>query len=379
MDRVPNNQNLWIEVKRSPERIRYQHVDPGIYQKYPWQAMFACQIGVPVYKEREKFRWGFSAAFLLEEAIDRQKLFIESQLSINPIDEHTEQRTLGLRCICVPNVGLRLGLVAKVLAASQEEALLSAQNYCRELEAVFPYDYVLLPASTDEEFLHIVGRGLIRQCNSLNSIAQIRRFESPLRTSKGVFRLIGLWQTGLRSDEQIWRALASSEREILLNISIRPTHLFEGERRALLAMKQSAQASQDEPSDEPYLQDYEAWIDPFISRHTYPWNKYFYLQIHLAAPKGLDGYIFRSIGSAITREQPDKATPGFQVIYPQDIRNVIEWRNYLDDLEIIHTNNSLLLPRLSELASLDEAHAVFRLPYPPAAGLPNTEFISVIT
>jgi hypothetical protein len=339
--------------------------------------MFACQIGVRPYEERLKLKWGFSPAFLLEEALDRQKLFVESQLSSNPIDEFADYRTLALRCISVPKSGLRLGLVAKILAASQEEAQASALNYCKELESVFPYDYLFHPATSLEEFHLLTGRELLRRCNRPNSIAQIRRFESPLRTSKGILRLIGLWQTNLRSDEQIWRALANSPREILLNISIRPTILFEGERRALLAMKQSARLSQDEGAGEPYLQNYEAWIDQFISRHLSPWNRYFYLQIHLASPQGINENIFRSIGSSITRENADKSSPGFQVVRPEDPDNALEWCNHLDCLEMIHTNNSLLLPRFSELASLDEVQAVFRLPYPPEAGLPNTEFLSV--
>jgi hypothetical protein len=373
---VPNYQEPWIEVRRSSQAIRYHLEDPDINQKYPWQAMFACQIGIRPFEERLKLKWGFSPAFLLEEAIDRQKLFIESQLANNPIDEYVEQRTLALRCICVPNSGLRLGLVAKTLAASQEEAHATALNYCRELTSVFPHDYTIRPALTEDEFLAFTGRELLKKCKHLNSIAQIQRFESPLRTSSGLLRLVGIWQTNFRSDEQIWRALAGCSREIMFNISIRPTILFEGERRALLAMKRSVHLPQDVPSDEPYLENYEAWIDQFIDRHISPWNRYFYLQIHLASPQGIDEYVFRSIGSSITRESPDKTSPGFQVIRPTDIKNVGEWSSYLDCLEMIHTNSGLLLPRFSELASLDEAQAVFRLPYPPESGLPNTEFLS---
>jgi hypothetical protein len=338
--------------------------------------MFACQIGVRPFKERERFKWGFTAAFLLEEAIDRQKLFIESQLSTNPIDEPADQRTLALRCVCVPKAGLRLALVAKVRAASQEEAHASALGYCRELESVFPYDYTLRPAITEDEFLQFAGRELLRQCNHPSSIAQIRRFESPLRTSKGVLRMIGIWQANLRSDEQVWRALAGSTEELIFNVSIRPTILFEGERRALLDMKNAAHLAQGEPSNEPFLQNYEAWVDQFISRHVSPWNRYFYLQVHLASPKGIDEFVFRSIGSSITRESPDKASPGFQVVRPKDSHNAVEWSNYLDCLELFHADSSLLLPRLSELACLDEAQTVFRLPYPPDAGLSGVEFLS---
>jgi hypothetical protein len=372
---VPGSQAPWIEVKQ-PQGNRYQQEDPGINQKYPWQAMFACQVCIRPYEERLKLKWGFSPAFLLEEALDRQKLFIESQLSPNPIDGHIEQRTLALRCISVPNSGLRLGLVARILAESQEIARGSALNYWRELESIFPYDYTLCPASSADDFHQLSGRDILRKCNEPDSIAQVRRFEHPLRTSKGVFRMLGLWQTSLRSDEQIWRALANYPHEILLNISISPTIVFEGERQALLEMQQSAQVPQNSPVNEPYIQHFEAWIDPFIRRHTSPWNRYFYLQVHLASPVEIDEYIFRSVGSAFTRENSEQPSPGFQVIHPTDKNDAIKWRNILDELEIIHSNKSLLLPRLSEMASLGEVQAVFRLPYPPEEGLPDTKFLS---
>jgi hypothetical protein len=374
---VPDNENLWIEVKRSSQEIRYQHEDPGIYQKYPWQAIFACQVGVRPFKEREKFKWGFSAAFLFEEALERQHLFVESQLNANPVHEHNEQRTLALRCISDANAGLRLVLVAKTLATTQEEACEAARKYCRELKAVFPYDYTLQPASTSDEFDRITGRELLKQCKTRDSIAQLQRFESPLQTSGGLIRMLGRWQTSLRSDEQVWRALANHPREIVLNVSLRPTVILEGERRSLLAMKESARTPPNSPVDEPYLQNYEAWLDQFISRHISPWNRYFYLQILLAAPAGIDDYVFRSIGSAITRESREKASPGFQVAYPLDNQNAQEWSRYLDCLEMIHTGNHFVLPRLSELANLEEAQAVFRLPYPPEVGYPNAHFLTV--
>jgi hypothetical protein len=43
---------------------------------------------------------------------------------------------------------------------------------------------------------------------------------------------------------------------------------------------------------------------------------------------------------------------------------------------MIATDKNVWLPRLSELSSLDEVQAVFRLPYPVEAGLPGAEFLS---
>jgi hypothetical protein len=372
---VQINQSPWIEVKQSPQHTRYLREGSGINQKYPWQATFACQIRVLSYEDRLKFKWGLNAAFLLDEALDRQKLFIEAQLNNNPIDTQMELRTLSLRCICVPKSGLILGLVARVLAESQGKAQSNALNFLREIEATFPYDYTICPAVSMEEFNLLTGKEIFKNCNNPASIAQIRRFESPLQTSKGVFHIVGIWQTGKRSDEQTWRALAHYPQDILLNVSICPTTLFEDERRALLKIKQSATVTQGNPSSEPYLENYEAWVDPFISRHISPWNRYFYLQVHLVSTAEIDEFLLRSIGASITRDSPEISTPGFQVVHPSNQKEATEWCSHLDSLDIIHTNKSLLLPRLSELASVDEAHAVFRFPYPPEPGLPNVVFL----
>ena len=374
-----NNQSPWIEIKPSARADKYQQEASSTDQRALWQAMFACQIGIRPFEERLKLKWGFSPEFLLNEALGRQKLFVESQLSRNPIDNQSEHRTLALRGICLPGKGLLLGLVAKVWAELQEKVQLIASNYLREIEFVFPYDYTIKPAKSMGEFNRITGKEILEKCNDPASIAQIRRFESPLQTTKGVFRMLGQWQTGMRSDEQIWRALAQYPQEILLNISIKPTILFESERTALLKMKQSAQMSPDTPSDEPYLKNYAAWIDPFIDRYISPWNRYFYLQVHLASPNEIGEYIFRNVGSAITRENPESASPGFQVVHPLQKKEVREWCGHLEDLDNIYTNSSLLLPRLSEIASLDEAHAVLRFPYPPETDLPGVVFMNDLT
>jgi hypothetical protein len=373
---VLSSKGLWIDVTQTSQGSGFKQDVSSTDQKYSWQAIFACQIGIRPFKELAALKWGFNLAALLDEALDRQKLFIESQLLNNPVDVQFVQRTLALRCICIPKTGLRLGLIAKILAETQEQAEISAQNYCREIVSIFPYDYTIHPASSIEEFNQITGNEIFQKCNNQNSIAQIRRYESPVRTTNGIFRMLGRWQTEVRSDDQIWRALAGYQNKLLLNIMVRPTTLFEGERRVLLKMKQSAEMSQNSGADEPYLQHYEEWIDAFISRHTSPWNRYFYLQVHLASPIEIDEHIIRSIGSATTREKQEQPSPGFQVVYPLDKNNAIEWCKNLNCLEIIQTNNSFLLPRLSELASLEEVHAVFRLPYPPESGLLNTEFLN---
>jgi hypothetical protein len=245
----------------------------------------------------------------------------------------------------------------------------------REINAGFPYDYTVEPAKTEDEFERLTGRQILKKCDRSDSIAQIRRFENPLQTTKGVFRILGLWQTCARSDEQIWRALTQFSQEMILNISISPTTLFEDERRALLEMKHSAKLTKDTHSNEPYLDNYEAWIGPFVDRFISPWNRYLSLQVHLVSPSGFMDHIVRSIGSAVTRETEEMASPGYQVVHPLNNEEAKEWCGLLDCLDRIYTSKSLLLPRLSELVSLEEAHAVFRLPYPPETGIPGAIFL----
>lgn len=364
----PNSPAPWFETKPI-SRLSEDKQEAG------WQAMFACQIGILPFKQREQLKWGFNAAVLLEEALDRQKLFLEAQLHNNPVEDQDDRRALALRCIGEPGRGLILSVIGKTLADSRDEALQSASNYLRETLAIFPYDYSIHPAATQQAFERITGRNIFEHCTHPAAIAQLQRFESPLQTSRGIGRVMGVWQTKNRSDEQIWRALAHYPHSVLLNVLLIPTLLFERERQALLEMQKTLKIPDAANSQEPYLQQYEKWIDPFLNRFVSPWNKLFYLQVHLVSAASLDEYLLRSIGSAITRDTPEQALPGFQVRRPASGPQAVEWSRHIESLNILHTNRQFLLPRLSDVASLDEAHAVFRFPYPLEGGFPNTVFV----
>src|SRR6186713_868810 len=100
--------NVWVELGRS-------NMEPNI-----WQALFACQVCIYSFDKLEKNRWGFNASALLDEALDRQKLFLESQYNYNIFQEDAaNQRTLALRCIQIPGSGLLLALIGKVCGQTQ--------------------------------------------------------------------------------------------------------------------------------------------------------------------------------------------------------------------------------------------------------------------
>ncbi len=370
-----NHHPLWIDVKRTNPNLVRDSGTSGNNIRVSWQALFACQVSIRSFEERIKFKWGFSAAFLLEEALDRQKLFIESQYLNNPFEEQSSLKVLALRCIGIPKKGIMLSLIAKVYSESQEGVYHAALSYWMELLSVFPYDYVLHPAKSQEEFLHLVGYKILDQCNSSDSIVQIRRFESFFRTSKGVIPLMGFWQTSVRTDEQIWRVLSHSAKPIVLNVTLQPTILLEEERQALLAVGRSSELTADSISNTAFEKPYSKWAENFISRRNSPWNKFYFLQIHLAASDGVDDYLLRAIGSAITRDNLDQSSPGFQIVRPLENVDVQEWRRHLVNLDFFPVTNNSNISKISDIGDLSEAHAVFRFPYPSEAGVPGILFM----
>ena len=145
---------------------------------------------------------------------------------------------------------------------------------------------------------------------------------------------------------------------------------------AIVEIKNMDLLSQDKKASKYYDEKFRVWIDSFIDRYIQPWQKYLFLQVHFVSPTAIREYVFRSVGSSITRNIPDQSTPGYEIDYPSDANEVNEWANQLDCLEFIRAKKNSRLPRLRELANIDEVHAVFRLPYPPEPGYPNTKFIS---
>ncbi|GAB4493851.1 MAG: hypothetical protein Fur0016_29830 [Anaerolineales bacterium] len=344
-----------------------------------WQAVFACQVCVQPFAELQKLRWGFNAAALLVEALDRQKLFIESQFHGNPFKAPaSEEHAIALRCTQIPGEGLLLALLGRAQAASQQEAREHALDYCNELTSTFPYDYKIYPATTPETFEKLIGRQVLAHCQSAQSMAQILRFETQIRTQKGLVYVNGFWQTSDRSDEQTWRTLGNYPRPAMLNISLQPT-IIEGDERQFIWDMKTVSFPLENISQMHPAQPFDKWVEPFIDRRLSPWKRYYLLQVHLLSPAGVTDSLARPIGAALTRETADLLSPGFLTVSPANTHEASEWRARLERLEIAPVHfNPTSLSRLSDLADLNEAHSVFRFPYPPEAGLPGVSFIGLI-
>jgi len=341
-----------------------------------WQAIFACQFCVQPFETLQKNRWGFNAAALLAEALDRQKLFIESQFHGNPLREPSQNaHTLALRVTRIPGEGLLLALVGTVKAPRQEEARANALEYCNELTSTFPHDYTIHPATTQQAFDKLTGQELLANCQSGQSMAQLLRFEKQIRTQNGLAYVNGFWQTSDRSDEQTWRMLGNYPRPAMLSISLQPAILEGNERQFLWDMKTVSVPFENISQMHP-AQPFDKWVEPFIERRLNPWKRYYLMQVHLLCPAGVTDSLARPIGAAMTRENDSLLSPGFLTVHPANDLTAREWRAGLERLEIAPTHfNPSSLSRLSDLADLGEVHSVFRLPYPPEAGLPGVEFI----
>ena len=329
-----------------------------------WQAVFAFQVLHLPAEEWLKMRWGFNAGALFDEALDRYKLFIESQ-AVNEAEflaGITQNNTLAMRGIHSPEFGLRMVLLGRSCAPTIDQARQAARQYAREVSSIFPHDFLLVPAKTEDEYYQLSGEHLL---TGDSKMAQIQRGIVFLPTERGPRYLVGLWQASSRSNEQIWRALSAMPQLALFNIMIQPSILYEGEKHALLDIKKSI-SSVDQNNEQ--VSAYIPWAESYIKRRLAVWKKFFLVQIHLVADEGMDN-LLRSIGSALTRDSNDMALPGYQTLYPISPLEGQQWLENIRSLELVQNSQ-----HLDEIADVDEVFSIFRFPYRPEAGLPGANF-----
>lgn len=331
-----------------------------------WQSIFAFQVFHRQPDEWLRMRWGFNAGALLEEALDRARLFIESQSM--PEAEYRSglqpARTLSLRGMNHPGMGLQMGLLGKAGASSREEAQQNALSYARELFSIFPTDFIVIPAETDMEYDRLSGKSLLE---TPASVAQIQRGVIPVPFTKESRILYGFWQASSRSNEQIWRALSNMPIQTMFNVTMQPTYFYEGERRMLLDLKN--QIPKGEQADE-LAAAHAHWLEVALQKRLKAWKKFFILQVHVVTEGVVDENLLRSIGSCLARDANDLSLPGFQVIWPDSETTRQSW------CENILNMNFIPASRMEDMVDSDEAFAVFRYPYFPESGVPGAKFVT---
>ena len=363
----------WIELDQYQDQEDF--AGPG-FSEYAWQALFACQVGVRSHQEWVKLKWGWNASALFDETLERQRLFLESQYAIrNELGtENPDHRTLAFRYINRPGEGLLVAALGKIHARTQADAMEHALAFYRELKSTFPYDYTLAPALSREEFLQISGRDILDDSGDQFDLAQIKRFEVPIQLDRNSPVLQGLWQSGPRAHEQIWRALAASPHPLLLNASLRCTVLYEKERERLFKSAEEISKMRSDLLNQKTFSELKHWNETYVERRLAVWNKFFYLQVHLASTRKLDENLFRIAGTSLALSRDSQSPPGHQVVSPK-LHEGPQWRKKLRNLDLIFSGSYLPVPRLAEVADLDEVFAVMRLPYsPPENGFPDVNF-----
>ncbi|NOH04482.1 MAG: hypothetical protein HND47_22185 [Chloroflexi bacterium] len=333
-----------------------------------WQVVFAFQAFLRPIDQWIKMKWGFNTAVLLEEALDRFKLFLESQVTSDEFQSEDEQsnRTLALRCINLPGEGLQFAILGKAADPEKEHALTAGRVYAREIFSTFPHDFILKPAETKPDFDRLAGSVPFTQKIRLAGIQRENAFFPPMLRYQYI---TGLWQSSSRAYEQVWRALSGSPPGTMLNITLRPSTLYQNEKELLLDVrKKLPKPGQDEDIFSPHL----SWVDACIKRRLTPWKKFFQMQIHVLAEDAPDDNLLRSIGSAFTRSTSDLSTPGFQIVRPNSADEEEEWRRTIRTLDFTPSPR-----RMDDLADVDEVHAVFRLPYRQETGLPGLSLVEL--
>jgi hypothetical protein len=331
-----------------------------------WQAEFAFQVIQLSFRDWVKLKWGFNASALLDEALDRYRLFIESQAVIES-ESQTDSvlsDTLVMRGVNdSPESGLRMLLLGKSIANTREQAQKRAVRFSRHVYSTFPYDFSLIPIETEDTFRQLCGDELLGKnlC-----IAQVQRRKLLIPTTKGSYEIRGMWQSTPLSNQQIWRSLFATSGPALFNILIRPSSLSGNERHTLLELKTGiTNLRQGEE-----FSGYVPWAEYYVKRRLAPEKRYFIVQINLVADEADIVNLAHSVGSALTRDSYELTTPGYHASYPSSEIETTQWRTNLRLLEPTKGSS-----RLDDIADRDEVFSVFRFPYAvPEDGLPNTIF-----
>ena len=340
-----------------------------------WQATFAFQIFHRPAAEWLAMRWGFNAGALLDEALDRYKLFIESQALSEAAfltNDQPADRTLALRAINLPGQGVQMAFLGKASAPEKALAQQAAKDYAREIFSTFPHDFIVQIVEEKTDHDRLVGRDFFAR---KPHVAAIQRAAVIIPHLDKHQYISGTWQSSQRANEQIWRALSNTQKAVMLNITMQPSILFDGEKKMLLDAQKiiAAIESNERRVEDSLYSAHIAWAKAFVKRRLASWKKFFQMQLHVLADGPVNENLLRSIGSAITRDTSETVLPGFQILRPNSREDEEEWFEQIHSLDFIAPQM-----HINDLADIDEAFAVFRLPYRPEAGLPGANFISAV-
>jgi hypothetical protein len=260
-----------------------------------------------------------------------------------------------------------------VLGETREQALEAGREYLQQVLATCPYDYLVTPATSADEYQHLSGANLLAQSNLQLHLLQVRRQEVPLRLSGNAVALSGSWTSTAHADELIWRAMAHCTRPALLHLLLAPAIVLEEERQALLNLNQAWKHFAT--NGQAGMNGLETLLDQYVERYSHFAQKYYHMQVHILTTPGVDTHLAAAVGTVLTRPVNNAPLPGYMLVEsgPQDAQS---WAWRLAHLEFNTAQPvSAGLERLRDLADLNEMMSVFRLPYPPGSILSDLNFI----
>lgn len=379
---MPTLPHPWIETRGpAPVAVEPGAVPPAVElaPRWLWRAQFAALVALRPFADLNRRKWGFNFQALLDEALDRQRLFIETQhYAGDPLREPPEQRTLALRCLWDPAAAaLRLVLLVRLNAPTQAAAHQAALDYWQGLQATFPDDYTLLPALTQPAFYRLAGWDLLQRSQAPADFAEIQRLVRWVNTGEQSFCLLGAWRQSPVANEQVWRALAGLDRPALFDITLRPTILFDDEVVVLddLAAATKALAGGPVPV---FVRPYADFAAKLYARLLETLRRPYLVQVTLAVPGGVPEYLSRAAGFAYLHSAArEPAAPGFELGLPAPAE-APAWQDRLRWLDAPEAVPGEPLTRLRKLVDANEANVFFHLPYWPESGIPGMVFATTL-
>ncbi|MFX1352843.1 MAG: hypothetical protein ACFFGP_02655, partial [Promethearchaeota archaeon] len=354
-----------------------------------YHSLFAAQVIPQPFESVLDRKWGWTPYQLLLEVMDRQRRFIASLHWVDPSQScpNSHLKTVALRYLRRPGSDtIDLTMMGKVFAAEADQAKHLALGWWQEIASLFTYDYELVPASSPEAFEELSGLAYLDEIDSPTQMAEIRRYEmftprpGGQTVTEGDYVLLPFaWHPN--GMEQVWRAMALLPCLSLVNVTLRPTCLYEAEEIHLSQLRAAAQKQASSDQVDLQLQgQLAAWLyTTQLSRLQHP----FLMRVQVAA--GEEGLVAlaRAVGTTLayaplTQTQPEQEalSISYDIAMPSSDELVIAKEN-LRVLEFHGWGNDQAAPpyrRFRYLFDVTGAHCAFRLPFMPKGGLPGLQF-----
>jgi hypothetical protein len=366
--------------------VVFEHVDG-------YHALFAAQVSPRSYESVEAHKWGWTSHQLLLEVLDRQRRFITSLYRLDSCGRYPNRhlRTIAMRYFRRQDHDtIDLVLLGKVFAETADRVRQLALEWWQEISALFTYDCELVPVASSEAYEELSGSSYLEKINPTTDLAEIRRHEIfvPKPTGQAVMEgdyLVFPFVWHPNAMEQVWRAMALLPCASLVNVTLRPTYLYEAEEIHLNQLLAAAQqlASSDRPMLRTQGQVAARLYETYLSRLLHP----FLMRVQIASQRPGRDALAQAVGTALTYAplmQTELSPEAFSVPYDIATPTSHDLSQALENLRTLEFHSwgddqaAAPYRRFRYLFDAAGAHCAFRLPFMPRHGLPGIHFTHVL-